>query len=173
MNKQQFPHFCRFTCSTLIPAVLLAWVLISAWSVAVAAEESTGPTRKQLRKAAYDSQWRLQRAMERDGFYSARVALNVWRSNALDAGIFDQAKFDDFKKQIYEKSVQSNLNCFETSLEKGNFTDARICLYTWKNHAQELGTFEQKHYDDLIAQLEEQRKIQTQEEQKQTQTPAD
>jgi hypothetical protein len=112
-------------------------------------ENDTKITRKQLKKAAYNSLWRLKRAIEKYGFYSATVALNVWRSNAIDAGIFDQAQYDAFKKQIYEKSIENSLKCFETSLENQNYTDAKICLHAWKLRTQTLGTFNQDYYDQM------------------------
>ena len=107
-------------------------------------ENDTQLTRKELKKAAYNSLWRLNRAIEKYGFYRANVALNVWRSNAIDAGIFDQAKYDAFKKQIYEKSIENSLKCIETSLENQNYTDAKICLHAWKLRTQALGTFNQE-----------------------------
>ena len=106
-------------------------------------------TRKQLKQAAYGSLMRLNRAIEKNGFYKAIVALNVWRSNAIDAGIFDQAKYDAFKKQIYEKSIENSLKCIDMSLENQNFTDAKICLHAWKLRSQALGTFNQEYYDQM------------------------
>lgn len=112
-------------------------------------ENDTKITPKQLKKAAYNSLWRLKRAIEKYGFYSASVALNVWRSNAIDAGIFNQTQYDAFKKQIYEKSIENSLKCIETSLEKQNYTDAKICLHAWKLRTQALGTFNQDYYDQM------------------------
>jgi hypothetical protein len=112
-------------------------------------ENGTKITRKQLKKSAYNSLWRLKRAIEKNGFYSASVALNVWRSNAIDAGIFDQTQYDAFKKQIYEKSIENSLKCIETSLENQNYTDAKICLHAWKLRTQALGTFNQDYYDQM------------------------
>ena len=106
-------------------------------------------TDKHLKTAASNSLWRLKHSMEKDGYYSARVALNVWRSNAIDAGIFDQAEYDAYKNQIYEKSIQSNLKCYERSLQNENLNDARICLFTWKAHAQELGVFDPDRYKEM------------------------
>ena len=111
-------------------------------------------TSKQLKRAAHNSLWRLKKAVEKDGFYSARVALNVWRSCAIDAGLFDQSQYNEFKQQIYEKSVISNLNCFEISLLNENYTDAQICLHTWKIHSEVLGTFDQAFYDEMKSRLE-------------------
>ena len=108
---------------------------------------------KQLKQAAYSSLWRLKRAIERDGYYSARVALNIWRSNAIDAGIFDQKQYDDFKRQIYEKSIQSNLDCFEKALADGNTNDAEICLYTWKIHSEAIDVFDPVQYEEMKQRL--------------------
>ena len=116
-------------------------------------ENDTQLTRKKLKQAAYGSLMRLNRAIEKNGFYRASVALNVWRSNAIDAGIFDQAKYDAFKTQIYEKSIQNSLRCIEMALENQNYTDAKICLHAWKLRTQELGTFNQEYYDQMKERL--------------------
>ena len=110
-------------------------------------------TEKVLKAAANNSLWRLKHSMEKDGFYSNRVALNVWRSNAIDAGVFDQSQYDEFKKQIYEKSIRSNLQGYERSIQNENFTDARICLFTWKAHTEELGVFDEDRYDKMKKKL--------------------
>ncbi|MBW1644057.1 MAG: hypothetical protein JRJ76_14590 [Deltaproteobacteria bacterium] len=110
---------------------------------------------KLLRRTANISLWRLKVVIERDGFYSARSALNIWRSNAKDAGTFDQSKFDEFKKQIYEKSVNSNLKCIEKCLMNENYTDAKICLYWWETHSQVLNTFDPVKHDELKKLIEE------------------
>ncbi len=110
---------------------------------------------KLLRRTANISLWRLKVVIERDGFYSARSALNIWRSNAKDAGTFDQNKFDEFKKQIYEKSVSSNMKCIEKCLMDENYTDAKICLYWWKTHSQVLDTFDPVKHDELKKMIEE------------------
>jgi len=110
---------------------------------------------KLLKRTANISLWRLKVVIERDGFYSARSALNIWRSNAKDAGIFDQNKFDELKKQIYGKSVNSNLKCIEKRMIDENYTDAKICLYWWKTHSQVLDTFDPVKHDELKKMIEE------------------
>jgi len=84
-----------------------------------------------------------------------RGALNIWRSNAKDAGTFDQNKFDEFKKKIYEKSVNSNLKCIEKRMMNENYTNAEICLYWWKTHSQVLDTFDPVKHDELKKMIEE------------------
>ena len=106
-------------------------------------------TEKQLKSAANSSLWRLKYAIDKEGFYAARVALNIWRSNALDAGVFDQAEYDAYKKKIYDKSIQNSLQCFEYAIQHENVTDARICLYTWKAHSEEMGTFDADLYEEM------------------------
>lgn len=106
-------------------------------------------TEKQLKSAANNSLWRLKYAIDKEGFYAARIALNIWRSNALDAGVFDQAKYDAYKKTIYDKSIQNSLQCFDYAIQHENVTDARICLYTWKAHTEEMGTFDAALYEEM------------------------
>ena len=138
----------RFAHRMIVLAVVL--FCLDAGAPLYGTEESdTITTRKQLKQAAYGSLMRLNRAIEKNGFYRATVALNVWRSNAIDAGTFDQAKYDAFKKQIYEKSIENSLKCIETSLENQNYTDAKICLHAWKLRTQAIGTFNQEYYDQI------------------------
>ena len=117
--------------------------------------ENDKARQKLLRRTANISLWRLKVVIERDGFNSARAALNIWRSNAKDAGSFDQNKFDEFKKKIYEKSVNSNLKCIEKRMMNENYTDAEICLYWWKTHSQVLDTFDPVKHDELKKMIEE------------------
>ncbi len=138
----------RLGLRVFILAVLLFSFGVGAPLYAIQ-ENDTQITPKQLKIAAYNSLWRLKRAIEKYGFYSASVALNVWRSNAIDAGIFDQTQYDAFKKQIYEKSIENSLKCIEISLENQNYTDAKICLHAWKLRTQALGTFNQDYYDQM------------------------
>ncbi|UCG07753.1 MAG: hypothetical protein JSV83_03630 [Desulfobacterales bacterium] len=109
--------------------------------------------KRELKKEAALDLWRLKKSIEEDGFYAARVALNIWRSTAIDAGTFDQKQYDEFKKQLYEKSVKNSLQCFETLLEETSFHDANMCLQTWKVHSQEIGVFDQTKYEELREKL--------------------
>jgi hypothetical protein len=117
--------------------------------------ENDKARQKLLRRTANISLWRLKVVIERDGFYSARGALNIWRSNAKDAGTFDQNQFDEFKKKIYNKSVNSNMKCIEKCMVNENYTDAKICLYWWKTHSQVLDTFDPVKHDELKKMIEE------------------
>ncbi|UCE55191.1 MAG: hypothetical protein JSV31_07050 [Desulfobacterales bacterium] len=113
--------------------------------------------KRELKKEAALNLWRLKKSIKEEGFYAARVALNIWRSNAMDAGTFDQTKYDEFKKQMYEKSVSNSLQCFEFYLEELSFHDANMCLQTWKVHSQEIGIFDQTQYEELQEKLDKAR----------------
>jgi hypothetical protein len=106
-----------------------------------------------LKREAANSLWRLKRTLEDEGFYSGRVALNVWRSAAIDAGTFDQEQYDEFKKQLYEKSIMDSLKCFEEFIQEENYYDANVCLQTWRMHSKELGTYDQAQYEALKKKL--------------------
>jgi len=147
-----------FTKITNISAIFFLAIvfLLPVKAYAEAGQVENDKTRqKLLRRTANISLWRLKVVIERDGFYSARSALNIWRSNAKDAGTFDQNKFDEFKKQIYEKSVNSNLKCIEKCLMDENYNDAKICFYWWKTHSQVLDTFDPVKHDELKKMIEE------------------
>ena len=108
---------------------------------------------RMLKREAANALFRLKLRLEKEGFYSGRVALNVWRSTAIDAGTFDQEKYNEFKKQLYEKSVNDSLKCFEEFILEENYYDANVCLQTWRMHSKELGTYEQADYEELKKRL--------------------
>lgn len=141
---------------TLLPAAALFFLIgtLQATETSQTPPATQPPiTEKQLKSAANNSLWRLKHAVDKEGFYAARIALNVWRSNALDAGVFDQAEYDAYKKKIYEKSIQNSRQCFEYAIQHENVTDARICLHTWKAHSEEMGTFDAELYEGMQKKL--------------------
>jgi hypothetical protein len=107
-----------------------------------------------LKREATDAFRRLKRAMEKDGFYSGRVALNVWRSTAQDAGTFDQSQYDEIKTQLYEKSVNDSRRCFEEFMLEEDFYSSNICLQIWRMHSKEIDTYDQAEYEAFKKQLE-------------------
>ena len=112
---------------------------------------------QELKKEADLNLLRLKKSIEEDGFYSARVALNIWRSTAIDAGTFDQDQFDEFKRKLYQKSINQSLECIEYFMQEEDYYDANICLQTWKIHSEEIGTFDQSEYDALKERLNQAR----------------
>jgi len=108
---------------------------------------------RMLNREAANALWRLKKSLKEDGFYSGRVRLNVWRSAAMDAGKFDPDKYEEFKKQLYEKSVNESLKCFEYFLERNSHHDANMCLQTWKMHAKEIDMFDESTYQELMKRL--------------------
>ena len=106
-----------------------------------------------LKREAANSFWRLKRTLEKEGFYSGRVALNVWRSAAIDAGTFDQEQYNEFKKQLYEKSINDSLKCFDEFILEEDYYDANVCLQTWRMHSKELGVYDQAQYEALKQKL--------------------
>ena len=113
--------------------------------------------KKMIRLEAANAFWRLKKSLEKDAFYSGRIRLNVWRSTAIEAGTFDQAQYDVFKKQLYEKSVSDSMKCYEEFILEDNFYDANICLQTWRMHSKELGTYEKDKYEALKERLKQAR----------------
>jgi hypothetical protein len=110
-----------------------------------------------LEREAANALRRLKRSMEKDGFYSGHVALNIWRSTAMDAGTFDEAQYDEFKTQLYEKSVNDSLRCYEEFILEEDFYNANFCLQSWRMHSKELGTYDQAEYEVFKTQLEDAR----------------
>ena len=133
----------------IVIAVLLVAFIVSFAIAQDKTDQSPDEKARQqmLKREAANALRHLKRSMEKDAFYSGRVALNIWRSTAMNADTFDQAQYDEFKTQLYEKSVNNSLHCFEEFLREEDFYNANFCLQTWRMHAKELGTYDQAEYE--------------------------
>jgi hypothetical protein len=143
--------------------LLLAAVVI-AWAGAAAAQTQTTPRpatplspeiqrQKELERDAAVNLSLAKKSIQDDAFYNAKVALNVWKSSALDAGTFDQKLYDDLRRLLYEKSLRDNLRCIDVSIAQRDAHDANLCLKIYRLHATELGTFDPNRYEDLRARV--------------------
>jgi hypothetical protein len=135
--------------------LLVLTPVLNTVSTAIAEQTKEQKDRQRmLNLEAANALWRLKRALKKDGFYSARVRLNVWRAAAIDAGKLDPQKYEEFKLQIYEKSVNDSLKCFEYYIEQNSQHDARMCLQTWKMHAKEIDRFDESAYQEFVKRLD-------------------
>jgi hypothetical protein len=116
--------------------------------------EKKSDQQKLLERYAKDSLWRLKTAIKTGGFFYSRAALNIWKENTVDAGLFDEDLYNQYKRNIYEKSVNENLRWFEIFLTQKNYRDARICLQLYKLHAEEINIFDEEKYEDMEKRLE-------------------
>ena len=150
------PLYRIFTVTAALLSVLL---LVSLASPQDEAPKTLDEKAKQrlLEREAANALYRFKLRLAKEGFYSGRVALNVWRSTAIDAGTFDPEQYDEFKTQLYEKSVNDSLKCFEEFILEENYHDANVCLQTWRMHSKELGTYDQAEYEALKKRLAEAR----------------
>ena len=141
-----------------ITAAFLVLFFLATFAIA---EDKNSLTREQkarqkmLKIEAANAFWRLKHSMEKDAFYNTRIRLNVWRSTAIDAGTFDQAQYDEFKQQLYEKSINDSLKCYEEFILEENFYDANICLQTWRMHSKEIGAYDKDKYEALKERLKQ------------------
>ena len=142
------PLYRIFTITAALLSVLL---LVSLASPQDEAQKNLDQKAKQrlLKREAANALYRFKLRLAKEGFYSGRVALNVWRSTAIDAGTFDQEQYNEFKTQLYEKSIHDSLKCFEEFILEENYHDANVCLQTWRMHSKELGTYDQAEYEAL------------------------
>ena len=53
----------------------------------------------------------------------------------------------NLKSQLYEKSINDSLRCFEEFLLEEDLHNANFCLQTWRMHSKELGTYDQDEYE--------------------------
>ena len=157
MSCSQLGKSCKYL--NITAALLLVLLLASLAIPQDKTEQRPDEKARQqmLEREAANALRRLKRSMEKDGFYSGHVALNIWRSTAMDAGTFDQAQYDEFKTQLYEKSVNDSLRCFEEFLLEEDFYNANFCLQTWRMHSKELGTYDQAEYEVSKKELEDAR----------------
>ena len=90
---------------------------------------------------------------EKDGFFSARVQLNLWKREAQNAGLFDQTTYDQYKHKLYIASIEQNRRCYDFFLLQGSFGNAEACLRIWKLHTKEIGLFDADAYVAMEQQL--------------------
>jgi hypothetical protein len=140
---------------TIALCFLTGFILMLGDVTVVSAEQTKEQKARQkmLNLEAANALWRLKRALKVDGFYSARVRLNVWRAAAIDAGKFDPQKYEEFKLQLYEKSLNDSLKCIDYYIEENSYHDANMCLQTWKMHAKEIDRFDESTYQELVKRL--------------------
>jgi hypothetical protein len=140
---------------TIALCFLTGFILMLGDVTVVSAEQTKEQKARQkmLNLEAANALWRLKRALKVDGFYSARVRLNVWRAAAIDAGKFDPQKYEEFKLQLYEKSLNDSLKCIDYYIEENSYHDANMCLQTWKMHAKEIDRFDESTYQELAKRL--------------------
>jgi hypothetical protein len=112
-------------------------------------------TERERRRRAANSLWRLKRAIRRDGYFSARVALNIWRCNAEDAGGFDEEQYEKFKKAIYRNSLDNTLKWFKICIRQRWINEARYCrrLYYFQSH--EISAFDPEQYARMAQRIAE------------------
>ena len=147
---------CKASGWVLFPALFVlgvSLVMLTPYSGAAEKKAKKSDKQKLLERYAARSLFRLKLSIKKDGFYNSRVSLNVWKSNATEAGTFDQALYDDFKKQIYTKSIQENLRWFEIFIKQKSYSDARTCLQLWRLHSEEIGVLDEEKYNEMKEQL--------------------
>ena len=144
----------------IITAALLVQSFLVPFAIAEDKQSLTQEEKarqKMLKIEAANAFWRLKHSLEKDAFYSGRIRLNVWRSTAIEAGTFDQAQYDEFKTQLYAKSIADSMKCYEEFILEENYYDANNCLQTWRMHSRELGTYDKEKYEALKERLKQER----------------
>jgi hypothetical protein len=140
--------FWKRLISFLIVLLVSSFIFVPVSAAAEKKEKKTAE-QKLLERSAGRSLYRLKSAIKKDGYYSARVSLNIWRMNAIDAGIFDQDQYNAFKEQIYIKSIAENLKWFDLFVNLKSIRDARKCLRLWRLHSQEIGLYDEEKYQEM------------------------
>lgn len=109
---------------------------------------------EELRGEAALNLHRLKTSIEKDGFYSARIALNIWRSTAERAGTFNPELYDRLKNQLYDKAMADSLGCYNDFMRQKDYNNAKTCLLIWRSHAKEIGRYDPAAYRQLQEGLE-------------------
>jgi hypothetical protein len=142
--------FCtasRYALMALI-AVQVALPSARAQQAAVTGAQETAYQRE-LKKEAALNLYRLKRSIEKDGFYSARIALNIWRSSSLRAGTFDPQLYEEMKTRLYEKAMTDSLNSYRYFMRLKDASNARTCMLIWRSHAKEIDRYDPVVYQKL------------------------
>ena len=150
MTCFQSQRFFRLAALTLILAALAA--PDAGGQTPKPAVPATQPELARQRELERDAAVNLslaKKSIQEDAFYNAKVALNVWRLSALDAGNFDRKLHEDLRKQLYEKSIRDNLRCIDVAVAQRDAPEANLCLRIYRLHAQEINVFDPKRYEDL------------------------
>lgn len=137
--------------------VLLGFVFLAVNGGAALAFAQTPPSEEALQlarqKAVDQRRLRLEKAIEKDGFFSARVALNLWKREAQGSGLFDQTTYDHYKLKLYNASIDQNRRCYDFFLLQGSFGNAEACLKIWRLHAKEIDRFNLDDYEAMVVKL--------------------
>jgi hypothetical protein len=138
-----------FTAAAL---ALLLFVLISTPAAGQEAKPKATPEtlrQKELERDAAVNLSLAKKSIQDDAFYNAKVALNVWKISATEAGNFDRKLYEDLRKQLYDKSLRDNLRCIDVAVAHRDAVNANNCLRIYRLHAQEINAFDPKRYEDL------------------------
>ena len=138
--------------AALTVATLLSLVVAPEALCQASPPQSQAQTDARQRELERDAAVNLslaKKSIQDDAFYNARVTLNVWKSSAIAAGSFDKKLYEELRKQLYDKSIRDNLRCIESSISQRAIPDANQCLKIYRLHAQEIGAFDPKRYEEL------------------------
>jgi hypothetical protein len=148
----------RWRNQKIIRGAVLALVLVMLAPAPAAGQAAKPPApavqpdvvrQRELERDAAVNLSLAKKSIQEDAFYNARVALNVWRRSALDAGNFDRKLYEDLRKQLYEKSIRDNLRCIDAAVAQRDAPEANLCLRIYRLHAQEINAFDPKRYEEL------------------------
>ena len=146
LRSQMFFHFA------VLALFLIVWGASAAAQTVKPAAPSLQPDIVRQRELERDAAVNLslaKKSIQEDAFYNAKVALNVWRLSALDAGNFDRKLYEDLRKQLYEKSIRDNLRCIDVAVAQRDAPEANLCLRIYRLHAQEINVFDPERYEGL------------------------
>jgi hypothetical protein len=146
----------RYRIQNIFRAFALILALLAASNVSGQTPKPAAPAvqpeltrQRELERDAAVNLSLAKKSIQEDAFYNAKVALNVWRLSALDAGNFDRKLYEDLRRQLYEKSIRDNLRCIDIAEARRDASEANLCLRIYRLHAQEINAFDPKRYEDL------------------------
>lgn len=147
--------------ATTIALVVIAVMLTQPLALAQDSAQPETPdlvSKDALKKEAALNLYRLKRSIEKDGFYSSRIALNIWRSTSTAAGTFDQKLYDQLKAQLYDKAMTDSLGCYQYFVQLKDYNNAKTCMLIWRSHAKEMDRYDPEVYQKLQEGLEKLKK---------------
>ena len=146
---RHFIVIISLTVMGMIPAQTLSWAQTTTQTDIADQAQS-----EELKKEAALNLYRLKRSIEKDGYYNARIALNIWRSTALSAGTFDQTLYDQLKQQLYQKAMADSMSCYQYFVQQNDYSNAKTCMLIWRSHAKEIDRYDPEAYQKFSEGLE-------------------
>lgn len=121
---------------------------------AAADVDLTDPKVIALQKDAARSLILARQSIKKNGFYCAKIEVNIWKNLAMRSGTFDESVYEELNRELYQKSLDHFDKWFTYYIKRGFYNDAKRCLQNWRLQSLEINKFDEALYAEKDALLE-------------------